>query len=665
MDWPFSFLDMLIFLGTLIGVMIVGLIAGRKEETSEDYFLAGRKIRWWGVASSIFGSNVSASHMVGMMGIGFTVGFAQSHFELGAILGLMTLCYFFLPVYRKLNIYTLSEYLEKRYDHRSRLVYAIIMLILMVLVEMVPALYIGSRSVCVLLGDRATYVEETEISEEVSTTNAETGETTTETITSIKTSVKVIPEYYIGFVIAFALITASYTIFGGLKAVVYTDAIQSLLILIAGLTLAGLTFSQLGGWSEMMRLDSIGDAARGIVPMEKMHLYLPSNHPELPWTGVFTGLMCMHCYYWGTNQFIVQRSLGARSDIEARSGIVAAGFLKLLIPFFAIGTGVAAFYLFQVKLPEEKVASDIAFTKLMGLVVPAGFGLFGLIAAGLIGAILSSLDSMMNSAATIITIDIYKRYLRPNASDKEMILIGRIFIAVAVTVATLMAIFVINPNSEKHFFLEIVNYQGYLTPGILVAFFFGMFWKRGTATAAFVAIISGIVFSAIIDESTKWWLAYVLNPENASPSADWVRTYIGENLNFFHRVILVLLCSSVVYIVISLMTKEQTAADLPTWQHTQGISSTRARLLVLGIIGSLVVFGFIGYLLKSGSLTPLTAGILGAGWTLLARSPSTLRSIGKRLSESDRKLGFILLTEDRLWSTLLCMLTIFMLYYYV
>ena len=194
-------LDLVFFFAALIFAMVVGLIAGRKEETSEDYFLAGKKIPWWGVAGSIYGSNVSANHMVGMMGIGFSIGFAQSHFELGAIFGLMVLCYGFLPVYRKLNVFTLSEYLRQRYDERSQISYAIIMVIIMAVVQMVPGLYIGARSVCVLMGGDAV--------QQVSTT-ADDGETTSKNEVNFN--------YYVGFVIALAVISASYTIFGGLKA---------------------------------------------------------------------------------------------------------------------------------------------------------------------------------------------------------------------------------------------------------------------------------------------------------------------------------------------------------------------------------------------------------------------------------------------------------------
>ncbi|MDP6720246.1 MAG: hypothetical protein QGF59_16415, partial [Pirellulaceae bacterium] len=409
-------LDLVLFFAALIFAMAVGLIAGRKEETSEDYFLAGKTIPWWGVAGSIYGSNVSANHMVGMMGIGFSIGFAQSHFELGAIAGLMVLCYGFLPVYRKLNVLTLSEYLRQRYDERSQISYAVIMVIIMAVVQMVPGLYIGARSVCVLLGGDAVQPANIDASEE-------DGQAATKHHVNYS--------YYTGFVIALAVISASYTIFGGLKAVVWTDVIQSVLLLAAGLLVAFLVFREIGGWSALMAADRAGE--------EKMHLYLPMNHSQLPWTGVFTGLMAMHCFYWGTNQFIVQRAIAARSDTEARIGIIVAGFLKLLIPFFAIASGVAAFYLFKERLHRE-IAPDTAFTEVIRLVVPAGFGIVGLISAGLIGAILSSIDSMMNSAATIVTIDIYKRYINPNANDRKMILIGRLSIVIFVVLAALMAI---------------------------------------------------------------------------------------------------------------------------------------------------------------------------------------------------------------------------------
>jgi SSS family solute:Na+ symporter len=215
-------LDIAVFMLMLVGVMAVGLVASRGESTIDDYFLASRGTRWWGVAGSIFGSNVSANHLVGMMGIGFTIGFAQSHFELGAIAGLMLLAYGFLPVYRKLRLYTLSEYLGQRYGESSRALYALIMIVIMVFVQMVPGLYIGSRSMVHLLG--------TEAGGEIAMT-----------------------PYVIG-VVGLAVLAAVYTIVGGLKAVIWTDVVQSVLLLAAGLTVSWLVFTHpdVGGWSGMI-----------------------------------------------------------------------------------------------------------------------------------------------------------------------------------------------------------------------------------------------------------------------------------------------------------------------------------------------------------------------------------------------------------------------------
>ncbi len=318
----FTLLDVVIFFVALVGVTVIGLIAGRTEATSEDYFLAGRGLPWWAVAGSIFGTNVSASHIVGMLGIGYSVGFAQSHFELGAVFGLLLLCYGFLPVYRKLGVFTLSEYLGRRYDERSRVAYAAIMLVIMVLVQIVPGLYIGARSACFLLGGDALVAvsaSEAEPTDAPAAADADRAVGVPDRDSDApRTRYLVRPGYYAGFVIALAVLSASYTFFGGLKADVWTDVAQSVLLLFAGILVAVLTFRRIGGWGALMVMDRALDQAAGA---GKMHLYLPSNHPALPWTGVFSGLIAMHCFYWGTNQFIVQRALGARSDADAQNGV--------------------------------------------------------------------------------------------------------------------------------------------------------------------------------------------------------------------------------------------------------------------------------------------------------------------------------------------------------
>ena len=637
----FGTIDLVIFFVALIGVMAVGFLVGKREESSsEDYFLAGRTIPWFGVAGSIFGSNVSANHMVGMMGIGFSIGFAQSHFELGAILGLMVLCYGFLPVYRKLQVYTLSEYLGRRYDERSRIAYAIIMVIIMAVVQMVPGLYIGARSICVLMGGNAL---------EQVVVDADTGNEATdvEAAENQATKMNVNFNYYATFVIALALISAGYTILGGLKAVVWTDVIQSVLLLIAGIAVAILTFNEIGGWTGMLALDAAAPVAE-----QKMHLYLPMNHPQLPWTGVFTGLMMMHCFYWGTNQFIVQRALGARSDSEARLGIITAGFLKLLIPFFAIGAGIAAVYVFKQKLPDRTIDPDAAFSELVKLVIPLQTGIIGLIAAGLIGAILSSIDSMMNSAATIVTMDVYKRHINPNASDNQMILVGRISIVIFMLFAAWMAIFVLDPNSKENFFLKIANYQNYLTPGLLVAFAMGMFWKRGTATGAFITIIAGIVFSYIVVTIYDEHLGTI-------PA---IADYFGEKLNFFHRVVFVIGLCIIVHVFVSKITAPDEEKSRLVWTDLGGHSPDAFRGLVIKIAASIGVFAVLGFLMTSKTLSPTICAFSGLLWTFAMFCTGALNRL--KANEPPKPVVPGLFMEDRFWAGLLCGLAVFMHYYF-
>ncbi|MDE0816645.1 MAG: sodium/solute symporter [Pirellulaceae bacterium] len=691
--------DYVIFFATIIGAMMVGLIAGRKEETSEDYFLAGKKLRWFAVAGSIFGSNVSANHMVGMMGVGFSIGFAQSHFEIGAIAGLLFLCYGFLPVYRKLNLYTLSEYLGKRYDDRSRVSYAIIMIIIMAFVQMVPALYIGSRTICELLGGNAIILEDsstaTELAATANTISNPPGAISNQLQVQAPQS-KVSMPHYTWFVIALGVIAGSYTIVGGLKAVVYTDIIQSILMLIAGIGLAVLVFSQLG-WNEMLELDAAaGDAS-------KMNIYLPTYHKDLPWTGVLTGLMCMHCFYWGTNQFIVQRALGAVSDKEARVGIISAGFLKLTIPFFSIATGVCAYYLL---MNEQSMVDDIApdtvFPKLVTrFISPIGFGLVGLVAAGVIGAILSSIDSMMNSAATIISVDIYKKYFRVNATDKELIVAGRVTIVVLMITAILMALFIMDPNSNENFFLQIVNYQNYLTPGLLVAFVLGIFWKRGTAPAAFYTILAGIVLSWIVvqvydsdmprplydialdrasvsdfhagefvpagylgqnvhDMNQDQFDAFIAN--DIRPNISAVQKMFGPTLNFFHRVVFVLGLSAIVFVVISLITPCDPEKSKLTWTGLGGHHPTRLKVLAKTLCLSLVIFALLGWLTDQAFLTPTLAACFAAFWTLGVYGCEILEKI--KTDDSGMSRVQYILRSDLTYAGILAATAMFMMYFF-
>jgi SSS family solute:Na+ symporter len=554
-----------------------------------------------------------------MMGIGFTIGFAQSHFELGAIAGLMLLAYGFLPVYRKLRLYTLSEYLGQRYGESSRALYALIMIVIMVFVQMVPGLYIGSRSMVHLLG--------TEAGGEIAMT-----------------------PYVIG-VVGLAVLAAVYTIVGGLKAVIWTDVVQSVLLLAAGLTVSWLVFTHpdVGGWSGMIALDNT--LALENPGTEKMQLYLPSNHPDLPWSGALSGLLALHVFYWGTNQFIVQRALSAVDDRQARLGIVTAGFFKLLIPFFAIGTGIAAYYLFRANhlAPD----SDAAFAEAARLVVPRGFGIVGLIGAGLIGAILSSIDSMMNSSATILTVDIYKRYLRPDASDRELIRVGRLSIVVFVTMAALLAALVLDPNSKKPFFLTIVDYQSHLIPGVLVAFALGMFWRGATGVGATVAIIAGPLISLALD------MAYT------NTASDWLVGVFGQQLNMLHRVGAAVALTALLHAVVSQFTYHDPEKAKLTWTELGGHRPGALRRVATQIAGSIVLFAAMAGMLISHAaawFTPTVAAVIASLWTfgLFVRGVWQDAQTARLSGEAARNP----LADDRLWAGVLSALAIWMMFYF-
>ena len=705
--------DLFIFFGSLLAVMGFGLFAGRKEDSSEDYFLAGKTTRWWGVAGSIFGSNVSANHIAGMMGVGYIVGFAQSQFEITAIAGLLLLCYGFLPVYRKMNVFTLSEYLGKRYDDRSRLSFAVIMVVIMVVVQMVPGFYFGSRSVNRLLqgdtGSKATaeaVVDDAGFISEIKVKNQgrkyarapevivlgeggakaqarideqgrvdsidliESGsgyDAKKVPIVTLKggneTNDEISPgdvdptHYQIG-ILVMALVTGAYVILGGLRAVIVTDVVQSVLMLVGGLIVAFVVFNlpEVGGWSGMRAMD-----AAAAQESQKMHLYEPSNHPTLPWTGMLSGLMVLHFFYWGTNQFIVQRALSARSDKEARIGIITAGFFKLLIPFFSIGTGIAAFYLFE-KNNMIVASDDVFITLLTEYVKPIGYGVLGLVAAGLIGAILSTVDSMLNSAATIITFDVYKKYVNPDADDRKLVWVGRVWIAVFIVVAGFVSIAIMDPNSKNPFFIYVAANQMKLVSGLVVAFLVGMFWKRATGAGGITAILSGIFFSFAfapieIDGQPLWPSLYELT----FAKSDLIVELFGSKLNFFHAAFLASIIALILNVVVSLQTQPDGEKGKFTWTELGGHDSSTLKKAGMKVLLTLGLYVVLGLTMVGGWTSPLVSGIVAATWTWFAFAEIAFAAVIRSHVEGK---PISLFSEDRFWAGLLAGLAIFMMYYF-
>jgi SSS family solute:Na+ symporter len=600
-------IDLLVFLVCLVAVMGIGLLAGGRGQTSDEYFLASRSMPWWGVAGSVFGTNVSANHLVGMLGVGFSIGFAQSHFELGAVFALLALAYLLLPVFAGLRVHTLSEYLALRYDERASLLYSVTT-ILLIGAQMTALFYVGSRSMSLLLRD------------------------------------SILDPGYVGGVVALATITGVYTIIGGMRAVVWTDVIQSGLLLVSGILVAIATFAQpeIGGFSGLLANDAALPR-----PEQRMHLYLPADHPSLPWTGVFTGLLALHLSFWGTNQYIVQRTLAARSQQQARFGILAGGFLKLLVPFFSIAGGVAAAQLVAARMGDVQVAPDEAFPVLMSLVLPAGGGLMGLVAAGLLGAILSTIDSMLNSAAALFAYDIYRKHWHRGAQDADLVRLGRMVVVVLVTASAFLAATTYDPNSQGNFFLHLSRQISYLTPGLLVAFLMGMFSSRATARGAAAAILT----APLLGVALEW--AYAAQVAGATELPTF-----GYELNFMHRTFLTVLACFAVHALVSRTTPHDPATDAYLFTTVTGTTTAHLQRLARWCAGYVLGNAVLGGLLVAGWLGAGVAGALAAGFTLV------LFGGYLRQSPPADQDGHALPRDDRWLAALLTATVTFVLYYF-
>jgi SSS family solute:Na+ symporter len=494
-----SAVDIAVVVLLLLFLVVASMYSSfRKKKSSEEYFMAGRSLKWYSVAGSIFGTNIHAQQIIGMMGVGYSIGFAQSHYELLAIPAILILVYVFIPIYRKRNFFTLSQFLEDRFNSKARLVYTILMLAF-IMIQLIGGLYIGSRTLGLLFS--GTAIE---------------------------------PTYLQGiFVIAAATIV--FTVFGGMESVVIADNILTVIMVIAVLLIGTLTYMQpeIGGMSGLLKLDH--------AHANKMHLYLPSNHSQLPWPGVFSGLIILHFFYWTTNQYQVQRVLAADTERDAKLGSIVAGMLKLIIPFFSIAAGTAAFYLFKARYGENVVKPDDTFLMLLKTVVPSGYGFSGLILAGLICAIFSAIYSMMNSVSTMLAYDIYRKYINKSASDKFTVRFGQAGVFVTCAIATFFAYTTFDPHSSDNFFLILANQASYIKPGLVVVFFWGILWRKTHPFAAVAVLIA----SPFIGLGCDLLYNHVL--------ADYavVTDLFGAHFNFLYRVFSIFAIGSILLVLIS------------------------------------------------------------------------------------------------------------------
>lgn len=414
------------------------------SKTTQDYFLAGRALPWWAIGASLIAANISAEQIIGMSGSAFVLGVAIASYEWMAALTLILVGKFLLPVFLEHKIYTMPQFLEQRYDHRVRMVMATFWLGVYVLVNLTSILWLGSLAINTVTGLDQTY----------------------------------------GLVIL-GLFAISYSLYGGLKAVALTDIIQVVLLVFGGLLIAWISMNEISGGQ---------GAVAGFVRVlelapEKFDMIFTPDSPHyqlLPGISVLVGGMwIMNLSYWGFNQYIIQRALGARSTREAQKGIVFAAFLKMLMPVLVVLPGIAA-----AVLVPDLAAPDKAYPEVMKLLP---IGLKGLVFAALIAAIVSSLASMTNSISTIFTMDMYKHFKPEDTSEQHLVLIGRLVAFTAMLVAMIVARPLLGNFDQA--FQYIQEFTGFFTPGIVAIFLLGFFWKYTTANGALGAAIGSAAMS--------------------------------------------------------------------------------------------------------------------------------------------------------------------------
>jgi SSS family solute:Na+ symporter len=455
--------DKIVFVLYFLMVASYGYWVYRKKKdtvsASQDFFLAEGSLTWWAIGASLIASNISAEQFIGMSGEGFFVGVAIAAYEWIAALGLIIIAVWFIPIYLKNKIYTMPQFLKTRYNESVALVMAIFWLLLYVFVNFTSILYLGAVAINGLLGGDYLHL------------------------------------VMIGLMLMALIITL-----GGMKVIGYTDVIQVFFLILGGLVT---TYLALNLVAESLGTSGVLNGFNVMTEKANDHFHMifeksNPNYMDLPGLSVLIGgMLIINLNYWGCNQYITQRALGA--DLKtARSGILFAAFLKILMPIIVVLPGIAAYVLYQnggfqtEMLQDGSVNPDRAYPVLLNL-LPVG--LKGLSFAALTAAIVASLAGKANSIATIFTLDVYKNKINTEATDKKLISIGKITIAIALLVAVLVAPFL--GIDKKGGFQYIQEYTGFVSPGVFAMFILGFFWKKTTSNAALFAIIGGFILSIL------------------------------------------------------------------------------------------------------------------------------------------------------------------------
>lgn len=536
----------------LILIVVAVWVALQRNKNTEDYFLAGRNVGWFVIGASIFASNIGSEHVVGLAGTGFSSGTPLAHYELHAWIVLL-LGWLFLPFYMRSGAFTMPEFLEKRFDSRSRWFLSVFSLFAYVLTKVSVTIYAGGIVVSELLN----------------------------------------LDFWIG-AIGIVVFTGIYTIIGGLKAVVYTETLQTVVLILGSVIITYLGFQEVGGWNELTKTVTE-------VSPDHFNMWRPMNDPDFPWTGLLIGGTIVGIWYWCTDQYIVQRTLAANNIMIGRRGAIFGAYLKLLPILIFLIPGIIAYALtlqnpemFNVVDSNGVERADRAFPMLVTTLLPVGIK--GLVAGGLMAALMSSLASVFNSCSTIFTIDIYKK-IKPEKSEKYLVNIGKIATLVIVVLGIAWI-----PIMEKIgggvMYQYLQNVQAYIGPPVTAVFLLGILWKRINAQASIVTLSAGLVLLIVRLSSEIYFQSEI----SSGIVVDSV-FFEFATINFSHMAIFIFVFSALLCVTVSILTDE------PDYSRIKGLSfgtTTREMiskeksytnfdiifsvLLVLLVIGILVFF---------------------------------------------------------------------------
>ncbi len=517
-----SALDLIIIAAYFAAVFGIGYyFMRRRKADAAGYFLAGRDVGWFAIGCSLFATNISSEHFVGLAGSGAAGGLAVGHFEWLACLIVLLLGWVFAPFYLRSQVTTMPEFLERRYDSSSRWYLTGVSIVAYVLTKVSVTLFAGALLLKELLG------------------------------WDVYTSA-----------IALVVTTGIYTVIGGLTAVIYTELLQAIILVLGALTLTIIGLGEVGGWSELVAK----------TPPDYWNMFKAMDHPDFPWTGIIFGAPILGIWYWCTDQYIVQRVLSARGIEQARSGAIFAGYLKILPVFILVLPGIIASVLY----PEA--SGNSAYPTLVSKLLPTG--LKGIVVASLLAALMSSLASCFNSASTLFTYDVYKK-LKPNTDDKTLVRVGRIATGFVVLAGILWVPFINLVSSQLYVYMQSV--QAYISPPIAAVFLFGLIWSRANGKGSIAALLTGLVlgFTRLFGE--------IINKQ--SPLSDGPFRMMIE-MNFLHFATFLFVICSLVLVAVSLSTPAPSAASLngltfkytPQSMRDSGDPAAHKRNIVLSII---------------------------------------------------------------------------------